>query len=180
MHNYIVLDLEATCDKDRRIENEIIEIGAVKVNERGEIVDTFNMFVKPILNPQLTDFCKELTHISQEDVDNAPYFNEVIMDFITWLGSDYYLCSWGFYDKKQFEKDCLLHKVNRNWIKNHISLKHQYSQIKQMKKFLGLGTALKKEKIEFEGTPHRGIDDAKNIAKIFIKYLDKWELPNKL
>lgn len=34
--------------------------------------------------------------------------------------------------------------------------------------------ALQKEGFELDGTYHRGIDDAGNIAKIFLKYLDRW------
>ena len=38
--------------------------------------------------------------------------------------------------------------------------------------------ALEKEKIQLEGTHHRGIDDARNIAKIFIKYFEEWDFEN--
>jgi len=68
--NYIIFDLEATCE-DRSInpywDNETIEIGAVKINN-NEIIDSISIFIKPIENPILTNFCKNLTHISQEDV----------------------------------------------------------------------------------------------------------------
>ena len=35
-------------------------------------------------------------------------------------------------------------------------------------------TALKNEQIEMTGTHHWGIDDAKNIAKIFVKCFQEW------
>ncbi|WP_375377881.1 exonuclease domain-containing protein [Paenibacillus sp. MZ04-78.2] len=45
--NYIVLDLEATCwENDRTKQNEIIEIGAVKINDKLKIVDEFQTFIK--------------------------------------------------------------------------------------------------------------------------------------
>ncbi|WCK57004.1 exonuclease domain-containing protein (plasmid) [Aneurinibacillus sp. Ricciae_BoGa-3] len=172
---YIVFDLEATCDKNKTIENEIIEIGAVKVNERGELVDTFQRFVKPILNPVLTDFCKNLTKIRQEDVDSAKGFPDVIQVFREWIGTDYILCSWGFYDKKQIKEESLLHRLDSKWAESHISLKHQYKKIRNLERPIGTGAALKKEGFTFDGTPHRGIDDAKNIAKIFVKYLERWD-----
>ncbi len=37
-----------------------------------------------------------------------------------------------------------------------------------------MGGALKRENITLEGTHHRGIDDAKNIAKIFLKNFNHW------
>jgi inhibitor of KinA sporulation pathway (predicted exonuclease) len=174
---YIVVDLEATCWEDRsKSPNEIIEIGAVMVNEYKEQISEFDTFVKPIIHTQLSDFCTQLTSITQTLVDSAPLFPQAIAGFQNWITShsdEYVLCSWGFYDKKQFENDCLLHNLPADWIKAHWSIKHQYSKIKNMKP-MGMEQALAKELLTLEGTHHRGIDDAKNIAKIFIKYFDHW------
>ncbi len=178
--NYIVLDLEATCWKDRSVnkQNEIIEIGAIKINDKGESLGEFCEFVKPKLNPILSDFCVELTTITQNEIDAAATYKEVIQRFKKWINLDesYVLCSWGFYDKKQFEKDCKLHDLNTDWLENHISLKHQYAKIKNLRKPIGMGGALKKESLTLEGTHHRGIDDARNIAKIFTANIEKWEI----
>ena len=40
---------------------------------------------------------------------------------------------------------------------------------------MGMKNALEFDKLKLDGTHHRGIDDAKNIAKIFIKYFEQWE-----
>lgn len=177
--NYIILDLEATCWKDRNNgkPNEIIEIGALKIDENGKTLSEFSRFVKPKLNPILSDFCMELTTISQSEIDSAKCFPEVLKDFHSWIGLDkpYFLCSWGFYDKKQFKLDCQLHGLETDWLKNHISVKHQFAKIKQLTKPVGMATALKIEGIPLEGTHHRGIDDARNIAKIFVKNLQQWK-----
>lgn len=177
--NYIVFDLEATCWEGwNKSQNETIEIGAVLVNDRMEIVSEFEQFVKPIKFPNLSDFCKELTSIKQSDVDAAPYFAEAIEKFKDWFdyeNEDYRLCSWGFYDKKQFESDCKIHGISADWVEKHISLKHQYGKFKQLRRAIGMKGALRKENMSLDGTHHRGIDDARNIAKIFIKYFDQWE-----
>jgi len=174
---YIILDLEATCDDKSQIQNEIIEIGAIKLNGHLEKIDEFQSFIRPIVNPILTPFCKNLTTIEQSDVDSAADFPEVLSKFQKWIGEDYVLGSWGFYDKNQFEKDCIFWKLDTKWLKNHISIKHQYQTIKGDKKGLGVGRALKVEGFKFDGTPHRGIDDARNISKIFVKYFNqlKWQ-----
>ncbi|MDC8003660.1 exonuclease domain-containing protein [Aureisphaera galaxeae] len=176
--NYIIFDLEATCwegwDKSQ---NETIEIGAVLVNDRKEIISEFEQFVRPLKHPVLSDFCKDLTSITQSDVDNAPYFGEAIEKFKKWFNNDeeYVLCSWGFYDKKQLESDCEIHGLNADWVEKHISLKHQYGKFKKLRRAIGMKNALLHEKMNLEGTHHRGIDDARNIAKIFIKYFEEWE-----
>ncbi|MFT5820008.1 MAG: 3'-5' exoribonuclease 1 [Crocinitomix sp.] len=177
--NYIVFDLEATCwDQYDKSPNETIEIGAVLVNDQKEIVSEFMTFVKPIKYPKLSDFCTELTSIQQSDVENAPYFNAAIEDFKKWCAfgdQEYVLCSWGFYDKKQFESDSEVHGLSSDWVNNHISIKHQYGKFKKLKRAVGMQKALKLEGFKLDGTHHRGIDDARNIAKIFIKYFDEWK-----
>ncbi|TXK84671.1 3'-5' exonuclease [Paenibacillus sp. N3.4] len=173
--NYIVFDLEATCwENDRTRQNEIIEIGAVKLNENSQIVEQFQTFIKPKLNPILSDFCKKLTSIQQEDIQTAPYFPQATSTFKDWIGKeDYFLCSWGFYDKTQLKKDCELHKIRTEWIQKHISIKHQHGKMIGVEKGVGMGQALKLLNISLEGTHHRGIDDARNIAKIFVKIFDR-------
>jgi len=175
--NYIVFDLEATCwegwDKSQ---NETIEIGAVKINEQLETVSEYEQFVKPLKHPKLSEFCKELTSIRQEDVQSAPYFQEAIRLFREWIGKEsFVLCSWGFYDRIQLESDCEIHGIEESWISQHISLKHQHGKIRKLKRAVGMKAALNIEKLALDGTHHRGIDDARNIAKIFKKCYAKWE-----
>ncbi len=170
--------MEATCtdSKDKpKIQNEIIEIGAVKLNEKLEEIERFQSFVKPFINPILTDFCKNLTSIQQNDVDNASTFDKVIKEFKNFIGNNYILCSWGFYDRNQLISDCILHKESDAWVKNHISLKHQHQDFNKLSKGVGLSKALHMDKLTFDGTKHRGIDDAVNIAKIFRKNFSKWK-----
>jgi inhibitor of KinA sporulation pathway (predicted exonuclease) len=176
--NYIILDLEATCWPEKgKYQSEIIEIGAVKIDEKRQTIGEFNSFIKPILNPKLSDFCTHLTTIKQEDIDKANTFPHVINLFKNWIGIEnyYILCSWGFYDKKQFLADCNLHKLDTEWLKPHISVKHQYANLRSLHKPIGLGSAIMYEGMRFEGTTHRGIDDAKNIARIFLKFFEKWK-----
>lgn len=179
MTHFIILDLEATCWENRNTQpNEIIEIGALAVNDQKEILGEFTRFVKPKVHPFLSDFCTQLTTITQDQVDEADHFPEVLSNFQNWIlsfGDDYWLCSWGYYDKTQLIKDCQLHSLSTEWLQNHISLKHQYAQIKKLNRPVGMPGALKTEKIPLEGIHHRGIDDARNITQIFLKYFDQWK-----
>lgn len=176
--NYIIVDLEATCWNPRNgMVNEIIEIGAVKLNDSLEVIDEFCEFIKPHLNPVLSEFCQELTTITQVEVNSGMTFPEALVKFQEWIGEDYCLCSWGMYDKKQFNNDCLLHALDTEWLEKHISIKHQYADFTGSKR-MGMKRALKKEGFPLDGTHHRGIDDAKNIAKIFIKQFENFTFPN--
>ncbi|MEL6674518.1 MAG: 3'-5' exonuclease [Bacteroidota bacterium] len=177
--HFIVFDLEATCweGKPQEMVSEIIEIGAVKLDASGREVDEFQAFVKPVIHPTLSAFCTQLTTIEQAQVDQAEEFPAVCARFQAWIGASYWLCSWGFYDRKQLKQDCTHHQLDIGWLKPHISVKHQYADLHQLRRPFGLGGALKNEQLSFEGTPHRGIDDARNIARIFARYLDGWKPP---
>jgi 3'-5' exoribonuclease 1 len=182
MINYILYDLEATCGwpKEHR-QSEIIEIGAVKINEKLEVIDEFQAFVRPKLNPELTPFCMDLTTITQADVDHAKDFGEVGVNFARWCGVSstskpdlpFWLCSWGHYDKKQLIQDCSLWNLRTDWITNHISVKHQHGTMIGKANGIGMENALKLMEIPLEGTHHRGIDDARNTAKIFLRVFDQ-------
>lgn len=171
MTDYLIIDLEATCcsfNSFPREEMEIIEIGAVLMDSDLNIKSEFSTFIKPKLHPTLTDFCKELTTITQEDVDNAPDFKKAMMKLDEWvfMNSDngYIFCSWGNYDKNQFQRDCSLNGVEYPF-GHHINIKKRFAN-KRGGKPCGLGKALKKVGMTFEGTAHRGIDDARNMARL--------------
>jgi len=177
--NFIIYDLEATCWQGRppSLVQEIIEIGAVLINNYGEVEGTFNSFIRPKIHPQLSAFCQELTTIRQSDIDRARYFPDVIEDFQDWaeiFDEDYILCSWGGFDKTMLIQDCQLHDMDYDWVEPHINLKEQYREIKRLRQSKGLKSAVNAEGFEFTGTHHRGIDDAENLARIFAKYLDEW------
>lgn len=172
----LVTDLEATCcDKNTipRDQMETIEIG-IEVLDRDKNWDAvymFQSFIKPVLNPVLTDFCKELTHISQEQVDVAfDYLSnyEYIQKMLQELGGRWAWCSWGAYDKKQLILDGEHHSMPPLLPPdNHFNLKVHFSSLTGRKKQLGLSRALDALSMTFEGVPHRAYTDAKNTARIF-------------
>jgi len=179
--NYIVFDLEATCweGQPKLKKQETIEIGALLLNPYGEIKGSFNRFIRPVVHPYLSNYCVSLTSIRQEQVDRADKFLAVIEDFQDWaciFDEDYVLCSWGEFDQEILINDCHLHDVEADWLDQYANLKKQYQQIKGLHKQKGLKSAVNAEGFEFTGTHHRAIDDAKNLTKIFLKYIDMWRL----
>lgn len=158
--------------------NEVIEIGAVKVNDYNEVESIFSKFIKPTVNPILSDFCTRLTSITQTDVDRSKTFPFIIQEFMDWIGieEDFVLISWGKYDKQQLIQDCELHKMETEWLEHHFNLKPAYRALKDLKDEPGLKKAVKLEGFEFTGIHHRAISDAENTAKIFIKYFKEWSV----
>lgn len=165
---YVVIDFEATCDKkgwSRKI-MEIIEFAAILVDSEFNVVKEFSEFVKPHLRPKLTLFCTELTTITQNDVDNADRFPGVLARFVKFIeGYNPIFCSWGNYDRQQLLQDCKLHDLSYPFNGIHINLKKRVAEAIDNKP-RGIGGALRYLNMEFIGTPHRGIDDVRNILRI--------------
>ena len=171
---YLIVDLEATCDEDKRIpreEMEDIEIGAVMLDKQHNEVDRFTTFVKPVVHTVLTPFCIQLTSIRQSQVDKAPGFAEAIGRLETWFSpyAPELWSSWGGYDARQFEQDCQRHGV-ANPLANlrHVNAKEEYARMTG-RRACGLGKALRDLNLRFEGTQHRGVDDAVNIGRVVAK-----------
>ncbi len=167
----VIFDLEATCwEKDSQLKRiEIIEIGAVKLdNNTLQTIDEFSSFIRPVENPVLSDFCTALTSIRQQDVENADDFRTVFQKFIDWIGpSSYKIASWGDYDIKQLSVDCKQHEISfpKKIRKKHINLKKLFASQRNIKP-CGMAAALQILRLPLQGTHHRGIDDARNIARI--------------
>ena len=178
--NFIVYDLEATCWPHRpaNLRQEIIEVGAYRLSGAGEVEDKFQAFVRPIVHPMLSPFCKELTTITQPQVNGADKWPEVCEDFLDFIGfyddEDYLLCSWGNWDAKQLARDCRLHDLDEAWTERSIDCKKQYARIKRLKKPYGLAKSLRLEGYEWQGDQHRALDDARNLVNLFLEYIDEW------
>ena len=174
---HIVVDIEATCWKnwEHAAEMETIEIGAVKLNAAFELIDEFSIFVRPIIHPQLSEFCVSFTSIAQEDVDNAVLFPVAFNRFLEWIGPDpYFWYSWTSYDRKRLHEDLVNHQQPiPDFFERHHDLKRLYAERAKLAEPVGMRRALKQIDVAYEGRQHRGIDDARNTAAILKHVLSR-------
>ncbi len=109
--NCIILDLEwnqAGDSRDERLRQlpfEIIEIGAVKLNEEREICDTFHELVHPQIYLEMHHITEDLIHLSMEELDHARPFEEVAADFLKWCGKDPMFGTWGPLDLTELQRN---------------------------------------------------------------------------
>jgi inhibitor of KinA sporulation pathway (predicted exonuclease) len=173
----LVVDIEATCwqgDPPAGQINEIIEVGICLLDIKTyEITANRGIIVKPE-NSKISPFCTELTTITQEMVD----YGITLKEACAILENDYesgqrVWCSYGAYDLKQFTKECASKDVKYPFGQSYLNVKTLFAVMNQLKKEVGMAKALNIAKIELEGTHHRGVDDARNIAKILGKLLSK-------
>lgn len=177
-NKYVVIDLEMNkVQYNKRAEleqlkNEIIEIGAVIVNEDLNITDTFKTYVSPE-HSQLDNYIKGLTGIKNSDVKNAPVFKEAIKIFIDWIPKDAVIVSWSDNDKLQIEseakaKDVDISKLDKyleTWYDCQIEFTEKMKAIRIYK----LSEALVIADINYDENIHDALVDAKNTALLFIK-----------
>ncbi|MDP6636253.1 MAG: 3'-5' exonuclease [Phycisphaerae bacterium] len=182
---YVVLDFEATCDRGKApVPQEIIEFPSVLLSgDTFEILDEFRSFVQPRFNRLLTPFCTELTGITQDQVDQAPLFPEVLDDHIAWLrgrglgvrsrdeGSDFAYITCGDWDlQKMFRTQCRVCQPPIGRIpeafERWVNIKKHFAASFGLKKTSGMSGMLRRLKLELTGRHHCGIDDCRNIAKI--------------
>ena len=128
---FIVYDIEATCWEGRPpgMVQETIEIGAYSVDSFGQVGGAFSRLIKPLLHPQLSQFCRRLTQIEQPDINRARDFPRVIQAFQDWIDLDdepYVLAAWGNFDERQLRRDCRLHDLDDSWLDPSINLRAQY------------------------------------------------------
>jgi len=166
---YLVVDLEATCDDHGAVprhESEIIEIGAVLVDgKRLRPVAELMTFVRPVLHPGLTAFCTELTTITQDQVDDAPRFPAAAARLAA-FGAGALFCSWGNYDRNQLTADAARHGLASPLGPDHLNVKQLFADRLGFRRGLGTHAAMARVGLTPEGTHHRGIDDARNIARL--------------
>ena len=109
--NYIIFDLEwnQAADLKTKTENslefEIIEIGAVKLNEKRELIDKFHELIKPQVFHKMNQVTGELIHLDLEQLGNCRTFVQVAADFIRWCGTERVFCTWGTMDLMELQKN---------------------------------------------------------------------------
>jgi len=111
----VVVDVEATCWKRGVFsrKKETIEIGAVQLllDRDQSKWPEFQTFVRPQRLPHLSSFCRELTGITQENVDAGPTFPEALRLFLEWSQpvERVVLATWSRYDLWQLDLDLEAH-----------------------------------------------------------------------
>ncbi|GMR50830.1 hypothetical protein PMAYCL1PPCAC_21025 [Pristionchus mayeri] len=185
----VAIDIEATCEaetNDINYQHETIELPAVLVDcNTFTIIDKFRTYVRPEINPQISAFCTKLTHITQADVNAAPFFPEAWARLMEWMsrhgmmGDDkdasFAIVTDGPNDVQHF--------LQRSFLQYNMTIPHEFRHFVNVKRIFenqgkeyrlttkgdgrtSISKMCEKLGIEMEGTAHEGIMDAINVAKI--------------
>ncbi len=174
MH-YIIVDLELNSKAYKgRLPNEIIEIGAVKLNQTLEVDDSFQSFVKPKFHKKLFPLIKRKTHISQQEINDARSFREVLSEFRHWMGDGCLICTWGNDDIHHLKSNCRLNNMSGKWLDKSFDIQKEFSKIHHSPpgQRFSLINALSAVGIKPSEDLHRAYTDARYTAELFIKVFD--------
>ncbi|MDD6728672.1 MAG: exonuclease domain-containing protein [Eubacteriales bacterium] len=180
---YIIFDLEwnnAYNYKTKKGINEIIEIGAIKLNSKLEIVDSFKQLIKPRLSKKLQSRFKNLTHITAEEIrENGIDFDAAFADFSAWSrGDENIFLSWSKSDLYT-----LISNYKRFKDTSNIDFMHRYADAQQYcmsfidsqgNNQISLSNCAEIFDVNIDGTNfHRALEDCMITAACFKKVFDK-------
>lgn len=110
--NYIVFDLEwnqsstGLEEETARLPFEIIEIGAVKLDSRGEQSGEFSELVRPVIYREMNRATGNLLHLQIEELENGSSFVAAARRFLEWCGEEEYrFCTWGSADLTELQRN---------------------------------------------------------------------------
>lgn len=174
--NYIVLDMEWNqpfSKKKKRIEGgsflkgEIIQLGAVKLDENFEVVSTFETNVKPVFYTLLNRHVKKITGLTSDKLRGKPYFDKAYEMFVDFIGDDCEFITWGCDDMPMLRDNMQAHGIETDSLPRCYNLQVIFNtQVSLESRQWSLADAMEKLGIEQVLEAHDALDDARNTAKI--------------
>lgn len=180
---HIILDFEMNPvaksfdEASKLLHREIIEIGATKVNNNGEVLDTFSCFVKPEFSSDIAGYITKLTGIKTTDVYQSASLAEVLRQFSEWIGAKKTrIYSWSNSDLIQLKNECSYKDIvfpfnMHRWMDFQVVFP-KLMEIRQCKNLMSLHEAAEWYGVSFDqrGT-HRALYDAKVTTELVVSVL---------
>ncbi|MGM9974277.1 MAG: exonuclease domain-containing protein [Clostridiaceae bacterium] len=161
-------------DLDRKLEeysleNEIIEIGAVKYDVYMKELASFKCYIKPSILPILNPRVLEITGITEDKLLRGLSFSEAMMEFKSFCEGDNILCSWAKDDIAELIINSSIHGYEDiGWINKYLDIQEYITKVLAHKKSLSLKNALDELRIKVnEEMLHDALYDAKCTALVF-------------
>ena len=173
--DYIVMDLEWNQNPYGKnnyhpdIPFEIIEIGAIRVSEEREILDSYQQVIRPRVYKKLHYKIQEITHFTNEELNHGQDFRKAIREFLEWCGDDYMFCTWGSMDLTELQKNMKHYGLERILefplfyvdLQKMFSLRYDDGHMKRT-----LSSAVEYLEIQENKPFHRALGDAYYTARV--------------
>lgn len=115
--NYVVFDLEwnqSDTGEEPEVKEfpfEIIDMGAIRLSEKREMVSEFNQLVKPNVYLHMHAITSRIIHLHMRDLQKGRPFPEVVQEFRTWCGEDCIFCTWGPLDVYELQRNIRFYEL---------------------------------------------------------------------
>lgn len=172
---HVVVDLEMNPvsrefrEVRRKLNEEVIEIGAVRLDENFQQEAEFQCYVKPEYGP-IKKHITSLTGITQAMVADKKTYAACFQDFVDWVGEEETkIYSWSMSDIKQLRSECRykLPDFDIGWLNARwVDLQQEFDDRLGLHNSLALKHALGAMDHKFEGTQHTALADAINTSAI--------------
>lgn len=155
---------------DIGLENEIIEIGAVKVDKYMKPVSELKVYIKPTIFPVINPKVTEITKIDADILnENGVTFEDAVNKLKDMFEEGDVLCSWAKDDVAELIINS--HYFNYNdlkWLNEYLDIQEYTTKLLAHKKALGLKAALDELKIKVDNTKlHDALNDSKYTVEVF-------------
>lgn len=178
MSKYVVYDLEmCKVPKGAKREEfgsrqELIQIGAVMLDEEYKTVDTFMTYVAPRFG-FVDPFIEKLTGITAANTQDAPSTEDALNSFLAWIPSDAVLVSWSENDPIQIYREIDGKHIEipelEDLLDASIDCQWEFEDKIGATRAYGLSDALSITGIECDRGAHDALIDARNTALLFAK-----------
>lgn len=150
------------------LRGEIIQIGAARINDRGDVLDTFEVNLKPHIFRKLQHHIAKVTGLSQGDLDAGLPMKEGLQKFLDWAGDDAELAEWGLDDVPVLKQNLFLVGLDENWPNRWYDLQRIFLQAYPRKEGEGLTleSVVDRLGIPKEEPFHNALDDALYTARV--------------
>ncbi len=166
--NYIILDMEwnqaisksETITAPIRLSGEIIQIGAVKTDEKFKFIDKFNAYILPRFYTVMNRHVQKITGISEELLSVGKPFADVYKEFINWCGNEFSFITWGCDDIPMLRDNLIIHEIETpvfNYYNLQVIFKNQVDNSREQ---WALSDAVSKLGININAEVHDALNDA--------------------
>ena len=178
--SYVVVDLEwnqAMSSKSSvfnklpiHLRGEIIEIGAVKLDENMQPAEELTIDVKPVYFKRMHYKVKKITGFDKERLAHGIAFSDALEELRDFCGDDVTFITWGCDDQGILEQNIIIHDLDWDWISGWINLQLIYNlQTGGDKNQKSLASAMEHFEIEQTRVAHDALGDAYNTALVSTK-----------
>ena len=179
---YIVFDLEwnqCPYGKAREVRSlpfEIVEIGAVRLNDEKEVTGTFHRFIKPAVYKSLHFRTREVISLKMSELKHGQPFMEAAEEFFEFCGEDPVFCTWGPHDLIELQRNLRFYNSD-----DRMDQPLFYEDVQKLfartyesgKEQRALSYAAEFLELKHSGEFHRALDDAMYTALVLQRIPDE-------